>query len=280
MNSFERKLAEFLDEYSSSLSCLDFELNDPVLLMGMHKGGSTMLHNYIRRYCNLLNLNSRFSSREYYTSLPEKLFAAGFSDAVFDGSAKVVEIIKAFPAIHLGWRQVPLAFLRHKYSLKGIKTIALVRDPRDCVVSAYYSFLGSHVLPDIEGSMTSQIIQERRAFASSTIEHYCRENYKRFVGELARIAAFASPSLLVYRYEDIWPEREGFFENIIELIGLPLDREAIHDCSQFIFVDPSSDPSGHIRKGTPGDHIDKLSPSLVAELTSASRDLIGLFGYY
>jgi hypothetical protein len=280
MNSSGQKLAEFLDDYSSSLGSLDFKLTDPVLLMGMHKGGSTMLHNYIRRYCNLLNLKSQFSGKELYASLPEKLFAAGFSDAMFDGSAKVVEIIKTFPAIHLGWRQVPLAFLRHKYSLKGIKTIVLVRDPRDCVVSAYYSFLGRHVLPDIEGSMTSQIIQERRAFASSTIEHYCRENYKRFVGELARIAAFASPSLLIYRYEDIWPKRESFFKHIIEIIGLPLDSDAIHNCSQFIFVDPSADLSGHIRKGTPGDHIEKLSPPLVAELTSASRDLIGLFGYY
>ena len=121
------------------------------LAFGVHKGGSTMLHNFIKIYAELWNKQNDADQKINNLNIPNLMFSKlGITDVDFDEKKIIPDIILSseYQTCFSGWRQVPMSFLSHKYLLSQIPAVCLVRDPRDCAVSAYYSFLKTHRLPN------------------------------------------------------------------------------------------------------------------------------------
>lgn len=249
------------------------------LALGVHKGGSTLLHNFLRIYIKTLELECRPKSINISTILFRDL---GLTDQQFDYLSVIPRIIiDNHGRCYYGWRQIPLSFLRFKSKLSTLPAVALIRDPRDCAVSAYFSFLKTHKLPKDENSPAAQkILEERQSSANKDIDEWVLENISRFTGELSRIAAFMHPNLRLYKYEDIWCYKKTFFHEVIEHLALPYDEKAFIAAYKATDIQPGKDPSGHVRKGTPGDHREKLTNTTQINITKAHSDLLTLFGYY
>ena len=252
--------------------------NPTSLVMGVHKGGSTMLHSFIRSYTNQL---TRQGKAICVLNLPHLLFQGGYADDDFDDNGIIPRLISESKHVcAYGWRQVPLSFLRHKKRLQRIPSICLIRDPRDCVVSAYYSFLKTHRLPQDLGSSAAQnVLAERERGKDMSIDRYCVENYSRFTQELLRVAAFLNPMAKVYRYEDIWENKQWFFRDVLAHIGLTYEQEAFNKAFASVDIKPGQDPRGHVRKGTPGDHKQKLKEETIQHINGESSLALNFFGY-
>ena len=120
---------------------IEYQVELPEPLTGMRsafifayiKSGSTLLNNMITCYCQALGIPT-FS-----------LF-----NSAFDSGVPTHEIMKDANIcfnkegiIYTGFRHYP----SFELDLKGIKCVLLVRDPRDMLVSLYYSIVKSHVIP-------------------------------------------------------------------------------------------------------------------------------------
>ena len=249
----------------------------PKLVLGVHKGGSTMLHNFMQAYCRQSGIRA-FSLSNY-------LHQSGVADQEWDRRHELMQL-QSMNLVHFGFRQVPLYFLSNKSHFSQYPSIALVRDPRDCVVSAYFSFLKSHVTPEDSGQETlssgagDHIKAERERYKEGTIDEYCLNEYPRFTQELARVAAFANCNTRIYRYEDIIFKKREFLTDALTWLGLAVSEKEFSNALARVDVVPTNeDPSRHIRSVTPGDHKQKLLPATQEQLSAQSKDLLDLFGY-
>lgn len=262
-----------LDSILQEKSCYDSKI-----VLGVHKGGSTMLHSFIQVYSEkLANTTNAFTA----INLSRMLFQGGATDEDFDDLSLIPKLVIAHKsACFYGWRQVPISFLRIKFRLSRLRAVCLIRDPRDCAVSAYYSFLKTHRLPKDQASSAAQeIIRQRKEWEDKSIDEYVIANINRFIQELNRVAAFAHPLLRIYKYEDIWLHKRWFFEAVLRHLELPFDKASFDHALERVNIKPGTDKSGHVRKGTPGDHKDKLLQSTIESISCEYRPLLELFDY-
>jgi hypothetical protein len=250
----------------------------PKLVLGVHKGGSTMLHNFMRGYCRQAGIR--------HFSLSNYLYQAGVADAEWDRRHELMRL-QSQNAVHFGFRQVPLYFLSNKSYFSQYPSIALIRDPRDCVTSAYFSFLKSHAAPEDSGrsalstTASDNLKAERERYKDSSIDEYCVNEYPRFTQELARVAAFANCNTRIYRYEDIIFNKREFLLDALAWLGIEVSAKEFDNALERVDVVPTDeDPSRHIRSVTPGDHKQKLKQETQDSITEQSRNLLELFGYH
>lgn len=248
------------------------------LALGVHKGGSTMLHNFLRLYIRNLDSAWRPKSINISTILFRDL---GLTDQQFDDLNVLPRIINEnHGRCYYGWRQVPFSFLRWKAKLSNLPAVSLIRDPRDCAVSAYFSFLKTHKLPKDESSPAAlKILEERKKSANKDIDEWVIQNISRFTGELARMAAFMHPRLRLFKYENIYGYKQAFFREVIDHLNLPHCEKAFVAAFEATDIQPGKDPSGHVRKGTPGDHREKLNEETQAYVNTKYQDILELFDY-
>jgi hypothetical protein len=160
--------------------------------------------------------------------------------------------------------------------------IFLYRDPRDCLVSLYYSHLKSHIIPNA----SEYLLVARRRSENISIDSYIRENAKSFRDATYRMMALSDAaisagfSVLEFAYEDILYNQYNMFSGISSAIGRTLEPDKWHElirrsrdpqigCSTPInFVPDSENDQKHIRKASPGDHLTKISKGLSTTLRS------------
>lgn len=254
-------------------------LSNSCLAFGIHKGGSTMLHSFLRVYIEVAGKGHVCKRLD----IPGLLFnELGFSDEMFDDLDVIPRfILTSSPQCFSGWRNIPISFLRYKPSLSCMNSVALIRDPRDCAVSAYYSFLKTHCLPSDKESPAGKLILEERLISQGmTIDEWVLQNIHRFTGELTRIAFYLNCNMRVYRYEDIWDHKHKFFRSVIQSLGLPHSDVAFENAFTRVNIKPGIDKRNHVRKGTPGDHREKLKPQTISEINEIIIDLLRFFNYY
>jgi len=254
------------------------------LALGVHKGGSTMLHNFIKAYSILWNNQNNADEKINNLNIPHFMFSRlGITDMDFDEEKIIPDIMLSaeYRTCFSGWRQVPMSFLSHKHFLSQIPSVCLVRDPRDCAVSAYFSFLKTHRLPkDAESKAAKKILDERKSSLNMTIDDWVLDNTHRFSNEMSRVALFLHPNVRLYRYEDIWDHKEKFLQMVVNDLGFPFSKSVFQKAFDRINIKPGLDPRGHVRKGTPGDHREKLKESTRRDLFDQYQSVLSFFDYH
>ncbi len=165
-------------------------------------------------------------------------------------------------------------------NLRGKKMVVLVRDPRDILVSMYFSFGFSHAASPNPGIRRYQ--EERRArIQAMTIDEYALHtaaSLREKFGLLARL--IESPVVkdclllkyedLIFRFEDFYKDFSGFVE---------LEDEVKNELYRRTRPPKDEDSTRHRRKGTPGDHKEKLQPETVQKLDGILEPALKYFGY-
>ena len=83
--------------------------------------------------------------------------------------------------------------------LEKYKTVLMVRDPWDTLVSKYYSIAYGHTAPDKHGNKYKHFVEERKKFRESVIDEYAAAQSDRVYNTLQRYK-----SLLVDRYPNVY----------------------------------------------------------------------------
>lgn len=156
-----------------------------------------------------------------------------------------------------------------------------VRDPRDCVVSAYYSFGYSHTIPP--GKEEKQRFMERRErILSQSIDDYAIEEIGTVVKRLRAYLkhAYRADQYLISRYENMVLDFPNWVRQVSAFIGGGDGSAAVEGLIQKVsFETKGEDIYKHKRQVMPGDHLRKLKPETIAQLNESCGDLLEKLGY-
>jgi hypothetical protein len=162
--------------------------------------------------------------------------------------------------------------------IKDKKAIFLIRDPRDILVSQYYSFGFTHNLNHTDQKRKAQL-KLREKIQSLSIDQYVLANANQQIhnfDNLSRIAKDCKKSIIV-KYEDMI-ENYNFFISQIKTIGNLSD-----DVVQIIYTKSRPkidvDNSSHRRSGEIRRFMKDLQPETVIKLTKKLEKTLQQFQF-
>ena len=259
-----------------SSSKIEIQLNKPAaidafFIFGVHKCGSSLLNKLIVDICRVNQIpDVPIPELAFQQSIPTESWenCTDLNSTILDGYC------------HRGYRHFPL-FLKQSSLLNQRKKILLVRDPRDAIVSAYFSFAKSHVLPE-SGKLLENMLKSREHLKNMELEQYAvaqvpgvKAAFNRYHDNLNH-----DKLLKIYRYEDVIFNKEDWIVDIVDYLGLTLKPAQVKRIAEKHDIVPTAeDTSQHIRKVKPGDHAEKLSTECIAQLNEGLAEVLDRYHY-
>jgi len=192
------------------------------------------------------------------------------------------ELARLFPSrgFQFGPLRVPdlLEDLPH---LEQYRTLIQLRDPRDCLVSIYFSRAFSHVVPDDPELKTSFLKQRRKAQEQAIDEYVLQdapiwlENFQGYADALQK-----SPRLTIVKYEQMVLNFPAWLKEVEQAWGFEIEanlRTGLIDQANFNVA--GEDIYSHKRQVLPGDHLRKLQPHTIRRLTDMFAPVLNALGY-
>jgi hypothetical protein len=255
---------------------LDISLEEPAaiesfFIFGIHKCGSTLINKIFTDVCTQIKIPC--------ISIPRIAVQQGIPPNIW-GKCEALNSLILDGYCYEGFRSYPL-FLQQNSLLAQRKKILLVRDPRDAIVSAYFSFANSHK-PPAKGLALKQFNQRREHLKSIDLETYALEHAIQVKQAFNRYNRYLNKDSLlkVYRYEDIIFDKLNWITDMLKFLNLSLSSNQIEKIANKHDIVPNSeDINKHIRKVKPGDYEDKLSPESITKLNETLSDVLGRYNY-
>ena len=160
----------------------------------------------------------------------------------------------------------------------GFQWVAVVRDPRDILVSHYFSLKHAH----IPGGRKQRAEIERTQ--NLTLEEYVvdKEIHAQFIEYYADAKNAASDeSAFVTRYEDLVEQPVEAFRTILSKCHAEVGEKELQAAADKTFLDSSSQrgTNAHRRSGVWGQYRELLSDSAIAAINSSFGEYLNFFGY-
>ncbi len=239
-----------------------------LIAVSMHKAGSTIASEILGQIAAEKGYRFDLIERRVPSSpLPEgKLYIAYQAEMEDEG-------------VYYGVARGP--YVKDMPRLFGLKLVVQVRDPRDCMVSAYYSYLVSHVPPkDPEKLRLFMARQER--LASMTIDEFVLADARHYVGRMAVLRAILGvhDDALMVTYEEMVDYTDDWLDRLCDFVGQPrTDALMERLAGKLDFSVSAEDEAAHKRQVAPGDHKRKLLPETIDRLNEILGDEMRAFGY-
>lgn len=244
-----------------------------MFVFGVHKSGSSLL-NQITAY-----LSQRNDAN--WVSIPDQLFMKNIDFEVAHNSCVPDRLIHP-GNVYGGFRRFPRSLTSNAQFREGRK-ILMVRDPRDALVSQYFSFAKNHIIPDGNDSEgpRRKIMNTRHDVAQISVDQYVvREAYEMNMVMCGYADMIKDPSCLVIRYEDVIFSKRRLLQIICDHFDWSITSQDFDDILHHVDIQPvTEDPSRFIRKVAPGDHREKLAERTIDALNNRLEPAMTLFGY-
>jgi len=243
-------------------------------LLGVRKSGSSM----INAVCESLAQHNGI----HYVDVAGTFFKENVTTNTWNRSPEVNRLLRA-GNLYGGFREFPLGFLSSEVFRRS-KKVLLVRDPRDALVSEYFSNAFSHSIPtQAEGNdeVTQQMSQMRESALVTPINEYVLDmaiHMNKTLLEYSMI--LEDDSILVFRYESVILNKRKLIQQICSHFGWKCTDQLVADILLGVDLFPKTeDPKSFVRRVLPGDHVRKLLPDTIARLDQILRPSMCLLGY-
>lgn len=232
------------------------------------KSGSTLLYNLLSDMCR-------------YNGMPTIDFvAAAFNQGVkfHDIPTEIEKILFQQGYMYLGFRTY--FEFDPSFDFDAIKKILLVRDPRDVLVSLYFSQRYSHVIPE-QGEAAESLLRDRKRALQLDIEAFVRERVAYVRRPYERYLSLAwDENLKLYRYENVIFEKRSWIYELASYLDLSVDEGFVDLLLEKYDVMPGAEnPLAHIRQVRPGNYLKHLRAECIEHLTKSFRDILERYGY-
>ena len=168
--------------------------------------------------------------------------------------------------------------------LDRFKVLLMLRDPRDVLVSFYFSMAFSHPIPEgpYEGPNGPKWVREKRvkALAMSIDEFVLSESdtffswYRPYCDEL-----LGKGNVLFVTYEEMVADFEKWLRRIIRFLDLHPSEETVKEIVATTDFNVTENQFSHKRQVRPGDHTRKLKTETVRQLTEMWRPILEKLSY-
>ncbi len=240
-----------------------------VLAFAMPKSGSVLLDRLLR--------DLTASMKMPYISIMEEFFKLGIPDNLFPDETSV--IFKPNGYCYGGFRYLPKSF--EIPIIPDVKKILLIRDPRDMLVSHYFSMLKSHPERGKKLQSSDTRMKSRDLALETPIDDYVLRMKKRFKIFLDHYQHLCeTDDVKVYRYEDIIYEKAAWVDDICRYFDWTIEPSVQEKIAKRHDVIPKAeDDSQHVRQVHPGNYAKKLKPDTIEELSDYFADCMTFYGY-
>ncbi|MGG5810050.1 hypothetical protein [Falsiroseomonas sp. CW058] len=239
-------------------------------LFGVRKSGSSIMNAMGAALAGMNGVN--------YVDVAGKLFETGVAVPAWQRDPGMGALL-AGGNLYGGFRNAPLAIAGHPL-LRAGRAALLVRDPRDALVSEYFSNAYSHSVP--AGGEARDLMLEQRATAlRAPVAEYVRRMAPALRETLREYRPFlGNPNLKLYRYESAIIDKGAFLRDLCEHFGWTATDHQISLILGWADVIPAEEnPTRFVRKVVPGDHREKLDPATIDALDGILAEELRLFGY-
>lgn len=263
MNDYKLLLEKQLTQPGDFAACFAFSI---------HKAGSTLMHNMIAQVCAEANIPA--------LNIPAILFREGIADQDWRDDNSLLELIVP-GRVYYGYRYLPEILQRSEAGIKECKSVLLVRDPRDALVSEYFSYGGKHITHKLPDKNSEQFIKSKEANKSLDIDRYVLTSAGNHLKKLQDYKNYLDfDHVLLRRYEQIFFDKHRFLADIFDHFDIAVPADILARVAEKNDVRPQSeDQTKHIRKGTPGDYREKLQPDTIAKLNDRFQEICRWYGY-
>lgn len=241
-------------------------------VFALHKSGSVLLNGIVA--------DLALAARVPNLNVPEILFRKGVKWK--DVTSVPPSLFGREGVVFSGFRQMPQAPFEIGFG-KGDKAALLVRDPRDILVSLYFSMKFSHSLPK-SGGVRDRLVKIRKATETMEIDDYVLDAATSLTRqyELYREGLLGRDdvAIRIFRYEDVIFEKERWVAELAAHFEFEVaEAKKRRIAARYDLVPEKEDPSSHVRRVAPGDHVEKLAPETIATLNEIFRETVAPFGY-
>jgi len=157
-----------------------------------------------------------------------------------------------------------------------------LRDPRDVLVSHYYSRAFSHFIPRWNPATANEVLTVREKLKRTSIDQDVLENaenvkniYEKYCREL-----LAQSNVLFLKYENMIKDFRCWLDQVIEYFEFRIGDSAKERIARYAKFDVPKENIYHCKRQVkPGDHRRKLKPETVAKLNGIFRNVLVELNY-
>lgn len=241
---------------------------DSVIFFTTHKCAST----YLKKILNSIDKNSEYSHYDYGSlvgSLAKELGVDSDFETYLNKNYKKLFNLKG--EIY-GPQRMPLRFK----NVNDYKIVFFLRDPRDVLVSAYYSFAFNHKIPD-NSIIKKQMLDSREKYLVMGLDKYVISQVDEWVlpvyKEYIKIRN-KSNEYLFLKYEDFTYDPLSFTKKIYEFLDLNVDLIDDNLIDQANPVQKKIEEDSHQRSGKNKQWLDELKPETIRELNFKLEEVL------
>jgi hypothetical protein len=154
----------------------------------------------------------------------------------------------------------------------------LVRDPRDIIVSSYYSFGYTHGFSPLEQTATRQH-ERRQTISDKPIDTYAVESLPHILRtfEVMHALVQACERGVLLKYEDMVADWDSFASGLTQ--HFDLSRAVLREIYERSRPRQKEDQTSHRRSGKTGGFREKLAPATVETINAALAPVLKRFEY-
>jgi len=240
---------------------------DSVFMFALPKGGSTLLEHVMRDVC--------LAKKLPVIAIANDAFESGVPFAKIGQEVEKTLFHKGY--IYLGFRAFFL--FKPEFDFSQHKKILLVRDPRDMLVSLYFSMKKSHSIPK-SGSVGVRLSKAREKLQEQDINDFVLAEAQGQVSRFNNYQNIADSNLKVYRYEDIIFDKVNWLTDMLDFLDISMSEDEIRRVAERHDIRPSKeDSSKHIRQVSPGNYKKHLSDECIVRLNAKLETVLKRYEY-
>ena len=254
---------------------VDFEIpagvgDTPFFVLGIRKSGSSIFN-------NICTAVAKFNGVPY-VDVGGRLFDAGISERRWLDDEALARIV-VDGCLYGGFRSYPTGLARTP-EYRRARKVCLVRDPRDALVSEYFSNAYSHSMPE-SGEAADNLSEERQRALSSDLVDYVRTRIDHMDSTCAPFVPLRDDATVkVFRYEDVIFDKPRLMREVCDHFGWSISDQQIGLIMQWADVRPAAEnPNQFVRRVTPGDYLNKMPETLQDEVAERLRPFMQAFDY-
>jgi hypothetical protein len=259
---------------------LSFELADgltepPRFCLGVRKSGSTLLNRIVQQLAR--------RNRTHVVDIPGTFFKNGYRVQHWE-QADLSPLIGP-GNVYIGFRNCPKA-LQASPAFRDARKVFMFRDPRDAIVSQYFSDAYSHTLPtkDTEQGRkgAAEFETKRKEALATDIDAYVLKQARSMSATMLGYAPLlGDPTCLQLRYEEYVFQKRRMIYKILQHFDWTAMPGQIEGLLKLVDEVPATeDKTRFVRRVIPGDHRSKLKPETIARLNRQLRECMHLFDYF